>query len=110
MDDLAKKTLLYDFYGDMLTDRQRDIFEAYYLNDLSLGEIAEELLISRAGVHDNLKRSEKALVNYETKLKLIDRYLDNKKIMLQILAMTENNDENVIGDIRKIITEFIKNM
>ena len=79
MDDLATKTLLYDFYGDMLTKRQQEIYEDYYLNDLSLGEIGEELGISRPAVHDNLKRSEKALFNYENKLRLVERYQDNKK-------------------------------
>lgn len=110
MDDLAKKTLLYDFYGEMLTNRQQEIYEDYYLNDLSFGEISEELGISRPAVHDNLKRSEKALSNYEDKLKLIERYQDNKKVLMDVLKMTERDDELVIGDIRKIITDFIAKM
>lgn len=110
MDDLAKKTLLYDFYGEMLTSRQQEIYEDYYLNDLSFGEISEELGISRPAVHDNLKRSEKALSNYEDKLKLIERYQDNKKVLMDVLKMTERDDELVIGDIRKIITDFIAKM
>lgn len=110
MDDLANKTLLYDFYGEMLTDRQKEIYEDYYLNDLSFGEISEELGISRPAVHDNLKRSEKALSNYENRLKLIERYQDNKKVLLQVLAMTERDDHRVVEDIRKTITEFIDKM
>ncbi len=110
MDDLANKTLLYDFYGEMLTERQKEIYEDYYLNDLSFGEISEELGISRPAVHDNLKRSEKALSNYENRLKLIERYQDNKKVLLQVLAMTERDDHRVVEDIRKTITELIDKM
>ncbi len=110
MDDLANKTLLYDFYGEMLTERQKEIYEDYYLNDLSFGEISEELGISRPAVHDNLKRSERALSNYENRLKLIERYQDNKKVLLQVLAMTERDDKGVVEDIRKTIIEFIDKM
>jgi len=110
MEDLAKKTLLYDFYGDMLTERQKEIYEDYYLNDLSLGEIAEELSISRAAVHDNIKRSEKALVNYDAKLSLIDRYMDNKEVLLKVLELTKTGSEGSILDIQNLITEFIDKM
>ena len=53
--------LLYDYYGDLLTDRQKECFELRYYQDLSLGEIGEELGISRQGVHDNLSRAEALL-------------------------------------------------
>jgi predicted DNA-binding protein YlxM (UPF0122 family) len=59
--------LLYDYYGDLLTDRQRECFELRYYQDLSLGEIGEELGISRQGVHDNLSRAEALLRNMEAK-------------------------------------------
>jgi len=110
MDDLARKTLLYDFYGEMLTQRQQEIYENYYLNDLSLGEIAEELGISRAGVHDNIKRSEKALTNYEERLQLIDRYMENKQVISQVLEMTYESGEDTLIRIRQLITDFLKAM
>ena len=59
--------LLYDYYGDLLTDRQKECFELRYYQDLSLGEIGEELGISRQGVHDNLSRAEALLRNMEAK-------------------------------------------
>ena len=59
--------LLYDYYGDLLTSRQRECFELRYYQDLSLGEIGEELGISRQGVHDNLSRAEALLRNMEAK-------------------------------------------
>ena len=59
--------LLYDYYGDLLTDRQKECFEMRYYQDLSLGEIGEELGISRQGVHENLSRAEALLRNMEAK-------------------------------------------
>ena len=65
--------LLYDYYGDMLTDRQKECFELRYYQDLSLGEIGEELGISRQGVHDNLSRTEALLRNMEQKTGCVRR-------------------------------------
>ena len=65
--DALEMVLLYDYYGDLLTDRQRECFEMRYYQDLSLGEIATELGISRQGVHDNLSRTEALLRNMEAK-------------------------------------------
>ena len=110
MDDLAQKTLLYDFYGEMLTNRQQEVFEDYYLNDLSLGEIADELGISRAAVHDNLKRCEKALNNFEDKLKLINKFIDNKKVIKTILDMTYEDKPDTLIKIRELITDIIETL
>ena len=65
--------LLYDYYGDLLTDRQRECFELRYDQDLSLGEIAAELGISRQGVHENLSRAESLLRNMEAKTGCVSR-------------------------------------
>ena len=63
--DALEMILLYDYYGALLTDRQRMCFELHYNQDLSLGEIAAELHISRQGVYDNLSRGEALLRNME---------------------------------------------
>ncbi len=68
-------TMLYDFYGDMLTDKQKEAIELYYNEDLSLAEIAEPLGISRQGVRDNIKRGEKQLLELEEKLGLVKRFM-----------------------------------
>ena len=72
-DHLTEASLLYDFYGELLSERQKEVLTLRYEDDLSLAEIAEELGISRQGVHDALKNGEKALQRYEEKLGLVKR-------------------------------------
>lgn len=76
MDKNVEIVLLLDFYGNMLTDRQREIMKLYYEDNLSLSEIAEELSISKQGVSDSLKRSEKVLYDTEAKLQLMKQQLE----------------------------------
>ncbi len=66
-DRTLQMTLLYDFYGDLLTDRQREIFDLYYNEDLSLAEIAQQYGISRQGVRANLMHAERTLLQMEEK-------------------------------------------
>lgn len=68
--------LLYDFYGDMLTGKQRDVIELYYEDDLSLSEIAENAGITRQGVRDSIKRAESQLLEMEDRLGLVRRFRD----------------------------------
>lgn len=74
MEKLAEMALLADFYGPLLTERQRGIWDLYYQQDLSLAEIAELEQISRQGIHDLLKRTERNLAEYEKKLGLVRRF------------------------------------
>ena len=67
-DDVTRQSLLYDFYGELLTQRQKEVMELYNEENLSLAEIAEEFGISRQGVHDALHKAQKALEEYERKL------------------------------------------
>ena len=71
--DATELILLYDYYGDLLTNRQKECFELRYDQDLSLGEIGQELGISRQGVHDNLSRAEALLQNMEAKTGCVRR-------------------------------------
>ena len=77
LDKNVEICLLLDFYGNMLTDRQREIMVLYYEDNLSLSEVASELGISRQGVSDSLKRSEKILYDTEDKLHLLKQQLDS---------------------------------
>lgn len=72
-------SLLFDFYGDMLTDKQRDAVELYYNDDLSLAEIAENEGITRQGVRDSIKRAEAQLLEMEDRLGLARRFRTMKK-------------------------------
>lgn len=72
-------SLLYDYYGDLLTEKQRTCFDLYYNQDLSLGEIAEEAGISRQGVHDSLARAEASLLAMEEKTGCVARARSHRK-------------------------------
>ncbi|WP_250278847.1 YlxM family DNA-binding protein [[Clostridium] colinum] len=93
MDKILFLTMLYDFYGELLTDKQKEIFELYHLNDLSLYEISSQYNISRQAVLDSIKRTEKTLLHYEEKLSLIEKHLNQKKI----IDKTINNIENILS-------------
>lgn len=73
MDDALEMTLLFDYYGELLTDKQRACLDLRYNQDLSLGEIAQELGISRQGVYDNLSRAEAMLRHMEEKTGFVRR-------------------------------------
>jgi len=72
--DVYETAVLLDFYGQLLTPRQYDIMDLYYNSDFSLGEIAENLNISRQGVHDSIRRAKSALEGYEERLGLVRRF------------------------------------
>lgn len=107
--DRAELMLLYDYYGDLLTDRQRECFELRYDQDLSLGEIGQELGISRQGVHDNLIRTEALLQNMEAKTGCVRRDRDCRKAAEMInkyaLELAEFADPVVSKLAQSILTE-----
>ena len=74
MDRIIERGMLYDFYGELLTDHQREVYEGLVDNDMSLGELAGEYNISRQAAHDLIKRCDKMLENYEDKLHLISKF------------------------------------
>lgn len=97
--DAIEIVLLYDYYGDLLTERQKECFEMRYYQDLSLGEIASELGISRQGVHENLSRAEALLRNMEAKTGCASRDQLCRKAASVILkaakALQQNDDPAV---------------
>lgn len=84
---------LLDFYGDMLTEKQRNAIDLYYNDDLSLAEIAEASDISRQGVRDNIKRAEQILTELEEKLGLAKRFSDMKQGFEEIIKAAESIEE-----------------
>ena len=79
MDKKIKQAYLYDFYGELLNEHQRKIYEDVVFNDMSLSEIAEEEGISRQGVSDMIHRIDKKLLAFEDKLHLIEKFLSIKE-------------------------------
>lgn len=75
MDEVLRQSLLYDFYGELLTQHQQKVYEEVVQNDSSYSEAAEMFGVSRQGVHDLVKRCNKALEEYESKLHLVERFL-----------------------------------
>ncbi len=114
MDEKLKQAYLYDFYGEMLNDHQRRIYEDFVFNDLSLGEIASEEGISRQGVADMVKRCEKKLLAYEEKLHLVEKFVSVKNDVERIHSLTEKfkttKNEELIETIEAISTDILKVM
>lgn len=86
IESIAENSLLYDFYGQLLSKRQQEVMALYHEENLSLSEIAEEFGISRQAVHDTLKKAEQALNEYEAKLGLMARLMKSKEAVADIDA------------------------
>lgn len=97
MENIVIQGLLYDFYGELLTPHQRQIYEDAVYQDMSLSEIAEEHGISRQGVHDLIKRCDKQLAAYENKLHLLERFSRIKEMVEQIESRTEQEAIKVLA-------------
>ena len=89
MEKIYKQVLLYDFYGELLTQHQRNVYEDAVYNDMSLSEIAEQQGISRQGVHDLIKRCDKILQGYEDKLHLVQKFTEAKDKLFKITELTD---------------------
>ncbi|MGN8885883.1 YlxM family DNA-binding protein [uncultured Blautia sp.] len=89
MEKFVEQTLLYDFYGELLTERQQQVYESVVLEDYSLSEVAEDLGISRQGVHDMIRRCNHTLEEYEEKLHLVEKFLRIRKQTQRIRVLAE---------------------
>ena len=112
MKDILEQALLYDFYGELLTNHQKEVYEQFVLEDLSLSEIAESAGISRQGVHDLVKRCNKILEGYETKLHLVEKFLTikNKVQQMNDLLEKEDGENKLVREIRQITGEIIEEL
>ena len=99
--------LLLDFYGQLLTERTREILELRYQEDMSLAEIAEDLGISRQAAHDAIHRGVSSLSDYEAKLKLVERFTQQKKtINSAFTALEEHNEERAKELLATLVEEL----
>ena len=107
MEKIIERNLLFDFYGDLLTKRQRDIYQDAVYGDLSLSELADDYGISRQGIHDQIKRCDKALEEYESKLHLIARFEKIKQYSNMLRKEAEKSeDEELKKSINELLTKI----
>lgn len=120
MEKIVEQGLLYDFYGELLTKHQQQIYESIVYDNLSLGEIAQEEGISRQAVHDIVKRCDKTLQGYEEKLRLIAKFENIKAKVSSINRLSEQfeNDEQMgreasifySAQVRKLSSEILQEL
>ena len=114
MEEKVEQTYLYDFYGELLNEHQRQIYEDFVFNDLSLGEIAAEEGISRQGVSDMIKRCTKKLEEYEAKLHLVRKFLSIKADVEQIHDLTRTfsgtEDLHIMNEIETISNQILEEL
>ena len=101
-DKTYEMTLLYDFFGELLTDKQREYFEYYYNDDLSLSEIAEITGISRQGARDNIVRAEKLLLEFEEKTGVVARFQEMGRTLTALSADAERLQALTEGEARDL--------
>ena len=105
MEKFVEQTLLYDFYGELLTERQQQVYESDVLEDYSLSEVAEDLGISRQGVHDMIKRCNHTLEEYESRLHLVEKFLCIRKQVQKIKELAVGYNAGEITEISNKILE-----
>ena len=105
--DAVEMLLLFDYYGDMLTERQRMCLDLRYNQDLSLAEIAEELGVSRQGVHDNITRAEAHLAKMEAKTGCVRRNLQSREAMQAILSVAKDLEQYPDPVVRDAIAKIM---
>ncbi|MBP3476728.1 MAG: YlxM family DNA-binding protein [Lachnospiraceae bacterium] len=117
MEKIVEQGLLYDFYGELLTKHQQQIYEGVVYDNLSLGEIAQEEGISRQAVHDIVKRCDKILLSYEEKLQLVAKFASIKDKVSQINRLSMLYEQDELEDrsiyssqVRKLSAEILQEL
>ncbi len=114
LDEIVHLSILYDFYGELLSDHKKQLFEDYILNDLSLSEIAAEQNISRQGVYDIIRRCSRELKDYESKLALVRKFqsVKEKLTTIQDISKTirQSGDLTDISRIETLADDILKEL
>ena len=114
MEEKLTQAYLFDFYGEMLNEHQRRIYEDFVFNDLSLGEIAGEEGITRQGVADMVKRCDKKLRDYENKLHLVEKFISIKNDVERIKELAsefkKSNNVTIMNEIELISNQIIEEL
>ena len=98
-------TLLFDFFGELLPQKQREYFDLYYNEDMSLSEIAELFGVSRQGVRDMIVRAEKTLTDYEEKTGVVRRALETRRRVDELMDILGRAEEKACGEVSELIGE-----
>lgn len=93
MEKIVRQSILYDFYGELLTEHQKRIYEEIVFDDMSYTEVGDMEGISRQGVYDLIKRCDKILEEYEAKLKLVEKFQNTKAMVAQIQSIAKELKE-----------------
>ncbi|SDC64051.1 hypothetical protein SAMN05421663_103219 [Terribacillus halophilus] len=106
LEKTTRMNYLFDFYQALLTPKQRSYMEMYYLEDLSLGEIAESFDVSRQAVYDNIRRTEAMIESYEKKLHLYDRFKERSALLDELEVVFDSDNQagakNLIQKIKEL--------
>ncbi|MFC4184628.1 putative DNA-binding protein [Saccharococcus thermophilus] len=108
LEKTTRMNYLYDFYQALLTPKQRSYMSLYYLDDYSLGEIAQQYEVSRQAVYDNIKRTEAMLEEYEKKLSLFQKFQKRKQLMDQLkdYVLKKYGEDQQLFDMIKELEEL----
>jgi len=110
VEKIEETSLLYDFYGELLTDKQREVMSLYHEENYSLGEIANEFGISRQAVHNTLKKAEMILQNYEDKLGLVSELTKQREVIQNIDKKIDEIKDKIDDGFLKEELESVKNI
>lgn len=106
MENFVRRTLLYDFYGELLTEHQREVYEAVVLEDYSVSEVAAERGISRQGIHDLVRRVDRLLEGYEKRLGLVSRFIRIREQVSRINEMVSACTPDELPKVREAVAEI----
>ncbi|MFP7494110.1 putative DNA-binding protein [Terribacillus saccharophilus] len=106
LEKTTRMNYLFDFYQALLTPKQRSYMEMYYLEDLSLGEIAESFDVSRQAVYDNIRRTEAMIESYEKKLHLYDRFKERSALLDELEEVLASDAQTAATDLIQKIKEL----
>lgn len=110
MENFVRRTLLYDFYGELLTEHQREVYEAVVLEDYSVSEVASDRGISRQGVHDLVRRVDRLLEGYENRLGLVERFVRIREQVSQIRKIVSDCTAEELPATKKAVAEISRSI
>lgn len=107
LEKTTRMNFLFDFYQSLLTPKQKSYMSLYYLDDFSLGEIAEEYHVSRQAVYDNIKRTEAMIEEYEEKLLLFQKFQERQKLLVRLTeAVSDSRAKEELLELIKLLEKL----